>query len=63
MLFRSIFEDVPSEEVATLLDADLGLIRKAQSIAVHELTRNLGLQGRTSITAKTYLPATELEHA
>jgi hypothetical protein len=45
-LLLLIFERVRIGDAATLLDADAALVRKAQAMALRELTANLA--GRTS---------------
>ena len=48
-LLLSVFEGVPLEDVAFLLNGEMDLVRKAQMIGLEELTRNLARkQGWTS---------------
>jgi len=64
VLLLSVFEAVRPEDVAILLDVELELVRKAQSIGLRELTRNLaGIQGWTSVAPKAYVRTSEAPHA
>ena len=40
-MLLSIFEGVSIADAATILDADITLVRKAQAIGLRELTNNL----------------------
>jgi DNA-directed RNA polymerase specialized sigma24 family protein len=60
----SIFEGMPLEDAAILLDADQDLVRKARRIGLHELTRNLAeMQGWTSDAGRSYVMTIEMQHA
>jgi len=64
VLLLSIFEGVPLEDVAVLLDSDLKLVSKARAIGLQELTRNLArIQGWTPGAASAFLPLGEWQHA
>ena len=52
-LLLSVFEGVPIEDAAVLLDADPALVKKARTIGLGELTRNLArMQGWVSTPAR-----------
>lgn len=64
VLLLSIFEGVQAQDVAILLDVELNLIWKAQTLGLRELTLNLaGLQGWTSMDDKSYVRTSEASHA
>ena len=63
-LLLSVFEGLSLEDVATLLDSERDLVRKAQMLGLRELTGNLArLQGWTSTASKPYLVNSEMQHA
>jgi DNA-directed RNA polymerase specialized sigma24 family protein len=63
-LLLSLFEGASLEDVAILLDSELALVRKAQAIGLHELTRNLArLQGWKSNTGNSFVTNSEVQHA
>jgi len=61
-LLLSVFEGMSLEDVAILLDADTELVRKAQTIGLRELTRNLARKQGWTSTA-TNLDTSEMRHA
>jgi DNA-directed RNA polymerase specialized sigma24 family protein len=64
VLLLSIFEGMALADVATLLDSERELVRKAQMIGLRELTRNLaGMQGWTPAATAPYVVTTEMQHA
>jgi DNA-directed RNA polymerase specialized sigma24 family protein len=64
VLLLSIFEGVQPEDISTLLDVELDLVWKAQSIGMRDLTINLaGMQGWTSMGDKLYVRTSEASHA
>ncbi len=63
-LLLSIFEGMSLEDVATLLNGERDLVRKAQLIGLRELTRNLARKrGWTSTAPKSYVVTSEMQHA
>ncbi len=59
-----VFERVPLEDVAILLDAAPDLVRKAQLIGLRELTINLArMQGWTPTATQSSAVTSELQHA
>jgi len=63
-LLLSVFEGMPLEDAATLLDAGRDLVRKAVTAGLRELTRNLArMHGWTSTAAKSYVITSEMQHA
>ena len=63
-LLLSVFEGMPLEDVAILLDGEIDLVRKAQTIGLRELTRNLArIQGWTSTGNKSGVVTSEMQHA
>jgi DNA-directed RNA polymerase specialized sigma24 family protein len=63
-LLLSVFEGVSLEDAAVLLDGDQDLVRKAQTIGLRELTRNLArMQGWTSTATGSYVVTGEMQHA
>lgn len=63
-LLLSIFEGMPVEDAAILLDVAPDLVRKAQVIGLRELTRNLArTQGWTSTAPEPYVVTSEMQHA
>jgi len=62
-LLLSIFERVALEDVAILLDSERDLVRKAQTIGLRELTRNLArMQGWTFTATKSPVVTSEMLH-
>jgi len=61
-LLLSVFEGMSLEDVAILLDAERDLVRKAQTIGLRELTRNLARKQGWTPTA-TNLDTSEMRHA
>jgi len=60
----SVFEKVPLKDAAILLNADPGLVRKAQMFGLRELTLNLArMQGWTPTPARSDVLISELQHA
>jgi len=63
-LLLTVFEGMPLEDAAILLNSERDLVRKAQMIGLVELTRNLArMQGWTSTVTKPYLATSELQDA
>jgi DNA-directed RNA polymerase specialized sigma24 family protein len=63
-LLLSVFEGMPLEDVAILLDGEMDLVRKAQMIGLRDLTRNLArIQGWTSAATKSGVVTSEMQHA
>jgi hypothetical protein len=63
-LLLSVFEGMPLEDVAILLDGEMDLVRKAQMIGLRDLTRNLArIQGWTSTATKSGVVTSEMQHA
>jgi DNA-directed RNA polymerase specialized sigma24 family protein len=63
-LVLSVFEGMPLEDVAILLNVERDLVRKAQLIGLRELTRNLARKrGWTSAAPKSYVVTSEMQHA
>lgn len=63
-LVLSVFEEVPVQDAAVLLDADPDVVKKAQVLGLQELTGNLAkLQGWTPAAAKPYIVHSEVQHA
>jgi DNA-directed RNA polymerase specialized sigma24 family protein len=63
-LLLSVFEGMPVEDVAILLDSDRDLVRKAQLTGLRALTRNLArMQGWTSTANRSYVVTSELQDA
>jgi DNA-directed RNA polymerase specialized sigma24 family protein len=63
-LLLSVFERMPLEDAAILLDADATLVRKGQMTGLRELTRNLAqMQGWTSNATNGYVVTSEMQHA
>jgi len=63
-LLLTVFEGMPLEDAATLLDAGRDLVRKAVTAGLRELTRNLArMHGWTSTAAKSYVITSEMQHA
>jgi DNA-directed RNA polymerase specialized sigma24 family protein len=63
-LLLSVFEGMPLEDVAILLNVERDLVRKAQLIGLRELTRNLARKrGWTSTAPKSYVVTSEMQHA
>jgi DNA-directed RNA polymerase specialized sigma24 family protein len=60
----TVFEGVPLEDAAVLLDVGRDLVRKAQTTGLRELTRNLArMQGWTSAATRPYVVSSEMQHA
>jgi len=52
------------EDAAILLDGDRELVRKARTIGLRNITRNLALmQGWTCTAARSYVVTGEMQHA
>jgi DNA-directed RNA polymerase specialized sigma24 family protein len=63
-LLLSVFERMPVEDVANLLDSDRDLVRKAQLTGLRALTRNLArMQGWRSTANRSYVITSELQDA
>jgi DNA-directed RNA polymerase specialized sigma24 family protein len=63
-LVLSVFEGMPLEDVAILLNVERDLVRKAQLIGLRELTRNLARKrGWTSTAPRSYVVTSEMQHA
>jgi DNA-directed RNA polymerase specialized sigma24 family protein len=63
-LVLSIFEGVALPDVATLLNSDPDLVRKARSIGLQELVRNLaGTRNRATRVTTRYAMTGEVQHA
>jgi len=63
-LLLSIFEGVPLQDVATLLESDVDLVRKARAIGLQELTRNLArMQSWKTVAARSFGIPGEVQHA
>jgi DNA-directed RNA polymerase specialized sigma24 family protein len=61
-LVLSVFERVPLEDTASLLDAGPDVVRAAQTIGLQELTRNLAVaRGWTSTAARSYVNPGEVQ--
>ena len=58
-----IFEGVPIDDAASLLDADPNLVRKGQVIGLRELTANLARKNTHTHAASTFSPAPVLAQA
>ena len=63
-LLLSVFERMSLEDVGILLNSERDLVRKAQMIALRELTRNLARKrGWTSTAPRSYVVTSEMQHA
>jgi DNA-directed RNA polymerase specialized sigma24 family protein len=63
-LVLSVFEGVPAPDCAVILDASTNLVRKALTIGLLDLTRNLAsAQGWRSKTGDPFLIPTETQYA
>jgi DNA-directed RNA polymerase specialized sigma24 family protein len=62
-LLLTVFEGMPEEDAAILLDVDRDLVRKARIIGLQELTRNLArMQGWTYTVSRSCLRTKEYQH-
>lgn len=62
-LLLSVFEGMSLQDVAILLNGDMDLVRKAGTIGLRELTRNLARsQSWTSTAAEPYVVTSEMQH-
>jgi DNA-directed RNA polymerase specialized sigma24 family protein len=60
----TVFERMSLEDAAILLDGDREMVRKAQTIGLQELTRNLArMQGWRSSATNSYVVMSEMQHA
>jgi DNA-directed RNA polymerase specialized sigma24 family protein len=63
-ILLSVFERVPLKDAAILLDADAGLVCKAQMFGLRELTLNLArMQGWTPTATRSDVLTSEMQHA
>ena len=64
VVLLSVFEGAPLADVATLLGSDLELVRKARTVGLLELTRNLAGDSRgASAPTVSFVLNSEMQHA